>query len=52
MNKEELLAEIDAVCMMLYQNNEHVAIGRVSELLNIFYGFFKNIYEKFKRAGA
>ena len=36
MNKEELLAEIDAVCMMLYQNNEHVAIGRISELLNIF----------------
>lgn len=46
MNKEELLAEIDAVCMMLYQNNEHVAIGRVSELLNIFQDMIQTLSQE------
>ena len=46
MNKEELLAEIDAVCMMLYQNNEHAAIGRVSELLNILQDMIQTLSQE------
>ncbi len=46
MNKEELLTEIDSVCVMLYQNNEHTAIEYVSDLLNIFQNMMQTLSQQ------